>query len=166
MGTCFWQTGRWGQFLHCPQGYIGMGACGSGRNADCRKHGVSAWTELMCCQIRCDRRTSRTYCHDRSASWGRLNSCSSEKAVFSLCGSGENADCGHHTWTKIKCCKENAISLQSRTCNWQYGGYGSYLNCGSGYVLSGVCGSGRNADCPRRSFHGIRCCRYTTSSVS
>ena len=154
---CIWLTGRFGQYLKCPYGYVGRGACGSGRHADCKQHGKH-WTELRCCQIG-NPQVLRYNCNTQRRRYGWHNSCVNNKAVFSLCGSGRHADCGTNAWTKIRCCSHTGLNINNSKCGWIYGHYGTYLRCSKGYVLTGVCGSGQNADCPHQKFHGVRCCR-------
>ena len=54
------------------------------------------------------------------------------------------------------------IPIPGNNCEWLGGSYGVELECLPGYYVSGVCGSGMNADCGSRLtnkyFYEIRCC--------
>ena len=159
--VCYWTQGKYGVNLNCPSGWVGSGACGSGGNADCKKNGnfwVGFWASLKCCHN--SNAGNRFHCHTSTGSWGQKLECSSEKSAFGLCGSGRNADCGNNVWNKLTCCSSR-ILINSASCYWKYGTYGTYLECAAGEVLTGICGSGMNADCPHNSFHGIKCCKGT-----
>ncbi|MBX2811510.1 MAG: hypothetical protein KTR25_06865 [Myxococcales bacterium] len=43
--ACFWQSSPYGKKTSCPSGFVMTGACGSGKNKDCR----SVHSELECC---------------------------------------------------------------------------------------------------------------------
>ena len=154
--VCYWEQGTFGVDLSCPSGFVGTGACGSGMNADCHQGG-RFYTSLKCCYMTglCN---TATNCNMLSGSKGVELSCSSQKAVFGLCGSGMNPDCAPpNIWNKLKCCSSSKITINSN-CNWQYGTFGTYLSCADGRVLTGICGSGQSPDCPHNSYHGIKCC--------
>ena len=55
-----------------------------------------------------------------------------------------------------------SISVKS-SCVWVGGSYGQALTCDSGYMVTGVCGSGSKADCSG-FFHKIQCCPVDTVS--
>ena len=155
--VCYWTQGKYGVNLSCPSGWVGSGACGSGKNADCKKNG-NFWTSLKCCE---NSNADNTFdCYTSTGSYGQKLECSSEKAAFGLCGSGKDADCGNNVWNKLNCCSSQ-ITIDSSLCDWKYGTYGTYLECTAEEVLTGICGSGKNADCPYNSYHGIKCCKGT-----
>ena len=56
----------------------------------------------------------------------------------------------------------NAVSVKS-DCLWIGGSYGQALTCNSGYMVTGVCGSGSNPDCSGYH-HKIQCCPVDTVS--
>ena len=69
--------------------------------------------------------------------------------VFQLCGSGINADClmidgKTKAQSKIQCCYNDALLIDNNKCFWKYGASGSHQTCEKGYVLTGVCGGGRD----------------------
>eukprot|EP01100_Stratorugosa_tubuloviscum_P007197 TRINITY_DN300_c4_g1_i2.p1 TRINITY_DN300_c4_g1~~TRINITY_DN300_c4_g1_i2.p1 ORF type:complete len:692 (-),score=289.78 TRINITY_DN300_c4_g1_i2:245-2320(-) len=50
---CFWQCGRYGDYLTCPQDFILTGTCASGKESDCTNGPCAvsdSWTAARCCR--------------------------------------------------------------------------------------------------------------------
>ena len=151
--------------MKCQDGYIGMGMCGSEAGSACSRPGNRSWTNLQCCKIE-SRTSMKSSCVEHYASHGVLNVCDRGKMVFQLCGSGKNPDCAimdnqTKAATIILCCYDDALHIDNNECTWNYGASGSNQTCVQGYVLTGVCGIGKNSlqRCPGHDGHGIFCCR-------
>lgn len=58
-----------------------------------------------------------------------------------------------------------AVASVMADCSWIGGKYGSLVTCPGGQVMSGVCGSGKNADCGNKQyFYMIQCCDINSST--
>ena len=54
---------------------------------------------------------------------------------------------------------ETTTEFTDHDCHWIPGSWGAVLTCPEGYALSGICGSGGNADCGGY-YHKIQCCEF------
>jgi hypothetical protein len=51
-------------------------------------------------------------------------------------------------------------------CIWKNGWYGTSIFCDPGYVMTGACGSGKNADCNNgNAYYSIRCCSVNDARI-
>jgi type II secretory pathway pseudopilin PulG len=150
------ETIKWyGRENPCDTGYALIGFCGSGENADCRLGANDGYTISVCCKVR---NFTQNGCYWKSGGYGSHLTCNPGEIVTGVCGSGKNPDC-QGSFHKIQCCSTAAVNpkVTNYQCKWHYGWYGETVNCPSGYIVKGACGSGRNPDC-RGAFTGRYCC--------
>lgn len=146
-------TGAYGDKLRCPDGWYATGVCGSGRYADCGNH---VWHKLKCTEYYIDLDSAPTALWS-TQSYGVTKRCGDENALCGRCGAGRYGDCdGRHqgTW----CC-DTFGEVDRNNCVTFMLKYGVFHDCPSGYVIAEVCGSGRNGDCPKKSFVSGKCCK-------
>ena len=175
--TCEWYGSGYGVDIQCLPGWAAFGICGSGSRANCKSSfgSNSYYYMLYCCQTKYTN-NKQGNCHWTGHSAGQLNTCKDDdgynQAIYGGCGSGRGQKCGvssNATTTLYHnselCCDNNDISISpDAKCGWKYGTHGDLLTCPSGYIGSGLCGSGRNAACESgatTSGIGIYCCPYT-----
>jgi len=169
---CEWLAGSHGQPVECLPGWIALGACGSGRNADC-KMGLrnKSFTKLLCCHTKYDN-DPRHDCQEVDGGDGEeiycpVGSDGSINELTTLCSSGRTADCqgtnNRNHYDFIRCCESSDVTLGAiEYCSWRYGNYGDDLECPAGYALGGFCGSGGNGKCGAGdTYTGILCCPFT-----
>ena len=95
----------------------------------------------------------------KSEKYGRFMQCPQGYVATGYCGSGQNSDCGRGKWASIRCTKLSKYS----NCDHYYNGYrwGGEGHCRGNRVVTGICGSGRDADCNinrRKYHHANKCC--------
>lgn len=157
-----WKGGSWGEASRCDNGQLATGACGSGKDKNCRIN-RNAYSTGVRCSIWPGFTTDS--CSDvYSAGWGTNLLCPPEQPfIMGLCGSGGRKDCWGHSHT-LTCCKgryEGLAVTSSGECSWRYTAYwGQPLSCSrKDEFLNGYCGSGTYRDCPYGHVFGIKCCQ-------
>lgn len=160
--NCHWLTAtNWETVLKCDGNEVAVAACSGGGghgNKDCPGGTVH---QLECCAM-----PDYYYsgCHEVGVSqWGAPTSCldnSVDSLLEGSCSSGENRDC-HGFSMLITCCEGHLKGERvggSDQQNWLYTGHGIPLECGrNDEVILGRCSSGKYADCPGGTSHGILC---------
>lgn len=109
-----WMCAGYGNYKECPIGQIMVGACGSGKNKDCRRECRGSWHAA----IKCKRLPlglgiqEQRWAHPQK--WGKYYHCGAHNEVAcGACQSGKNADCdGKHF--RVKCCKVKAFHVEGR----------------------------------------------------
>ena len=160
--TCIVLQGGYGERLDCPSGYVGTGACGSGKHYSC---GRKTANRLLCCKTTVP--SKPLSCNSNStAEWGENLMCPSGqdgriKLVTQYCGSGKNRECHNERVSQIQCCEiTNLItSDMSTSCSWIWGDYGEFIQCEAGHAMAGACGSKQGQECQEKFGHGIYCCK-------
>jgi len=156
--------GNFGKIAHCgtPNGMTGLcistgsGCSGSDYALYCTPLGMTDLEE--------------EYCQKHAMTEGSPSYCSSpatvvnNEGVFGFCTTqqGQNQGCvvsDVDRYASINCCNNvNSLTINSGACAWQYGSFGSDLNCPAGSMVVAICeGSG---ECGGADF-GIDCCDYT-----
>lgn len=133
-------TARWGAWIECETGQWVVGICGSGGNPDCPDKSTN--------QVQCAATNlTLTNAPDRTTkSWGESLECGTNEVARGMCGSGANPDCTGGVTNGLKCAKL-PDSRELVDSVWSTSNFGQVLSCPSGMVATGLCGSGRNADC-------------------
>ena len=170
---CEWMTGKYGQPLECQAGWVAKGACSSGGHSACSA-GIrnNYWAKLKCCHSHYDNDPQHS-CVEISGNQGENLNCGLApgrnnylNGLYGICSSGRDADCVNETGEKVydtaKCCESSDVIIQEeKYCSWRYGNYGEDMECPSGYMMAGFCGSGRNGQCGAGgTYTGIKCCSY------
>ena len=96
-----------------------------------------------------------------------------QSIVTGGCGSGENGDCGYDEINDIaffnsaNCCDNSnfenfnfIVDTSDESCFYQDGMFGEKNQCPEGYLVNGLCGSGRYADCDG-AVTVVRCCPFS-----
>jgi len=184
---CTWYRSNYGEMVECPNGQAVSGVCGSGWYNDC-KYGSHWWgggkyasNMFRCCPISS---SATPICSVRYSVYGRSASCVGNEYLKSVCGSRRTDDCkvsysvsdtnrandyevstsvSHYFWNTAKCCETSGVSISAGSCEWKTGNFGSKVQCPSGKVGAGFCGSGVWRDCPKNlndgwNAVGILCC--------
>jgi len=147
-------TGAWGERLRCPTGWYATGVCGSGKNADCGRY---VWHKLKCTEYWMNLCRSPRYFYTLRG-YGQTAKCKKDQALCGRCASGRNGDCNRrHQGTY--CC-DTMGDVKYYQCKSFRLRHGKFYSCPRGYVMTEVCGSGKNADCGRYSVSG-KCCKLT-----
>lgn len=151
--------------ITCNTNEVIFGSCGSGRDPDCGGY----YDYIQCCDV-------AAYAYDQAgcatygATYGTVLSCPEitgdpARALESVCGSGENADC-NGSYHEITCCPGTfsdgfTLYADTATCYWQWATYGYFLQClNPTDAVYGRCGSGENPDCNGGAdYAGIYCCK-------
>jgi len=146
-------SGAWGNEVRCPDGWYATGICGSGKNADCGKH---AWHKLKCTEYYMDLDSAPASLWS-TQKYGVTKKCGDDNALCGRCGAGKKGDCsGFHQGTR--CCDTFGEVDHSKCVSFKLEN-GVFHSCPPGYVITEVCGSGGNADCPSQSFVSGKCCK-------
>lgn len=159
--ACETPDGGHGQDVHCPNQMYMRGWCTSGGNKDCC--GSNCSHRLLCCD---DYTIPRDNCYSKAGHEGEFLSCDGRSAVTGACGSGKNGDCTARFLSQMYnetgvAADEEVIRGGSYTIAWccehnlnvaPYGywfmeGCGYDVECRPNQIMSGICGSGKNADC-------------------
>lgn len=177
---CEWLAGTSGQDLQCLPGWVMKGVCGSGSRSDCsEKYRRGKYFYMIkCCQTKYQK-NMQDNCHIEGLASGQFQQCSNSnsgdlQAMYGGCGSGRHSDCvvtdvdtgaveATGFSTNQRCCDNEDITIQSKSCGWRFGNYGDLLVCPDDYLAAGQCGSGKSADCPSGGanvFIGLYCCPY------
>jgi hypothetical protein len=162
---CSWEdSSSWGQNLACQSPNIAFGICGSGKNQDCTGASGKVSTQLYCCSEPTVGNPSSEKLYATN-NWGQRLACPSGQVVVDYCGSGKNKDCANDNTNSITCATVDSISLQTNTATWySTNDWGKQLVCPNAMVLTGLCGSGQNKDCPNSMTNEIQCTTYTINN--
>jgi len=157
---CTWeQSSNWGQNLSCQSPNVAFGICGSGKNTDCKDGQVA--TQLYCCNeptVGAHRNEQQI----NADNWGQRLSCPTGQVVIDFCGSGRNKDCAGGISNAITCATVDSLNLESGSAIWySTSEWGKQVFCPNAMVLTGVCGSGENKDCPNGTTNEVQCTTYT-----
>jgi len=113
-GTNGWVCAKYGVNVECPPGQVMLGACGSGKNRDCKKF----CKEDSHSGVLCGDPPSLTPVGKGSWSeplkYGHRQECPENQAICGICQSGENRDCSGGHW-RMRCC---GIGSASVTGSW------------------------------------------------
>ena len=154
-----------GDYVECPDQSFMKGWCASGEVRDCC--GGSCSHQLLCCT---DFIVPRKECYLKSGDAGQYIVCDRSSAVVGTCGSGKNRDCNArflsqmYNQTGIMVDEEELRDGSLRESStlafccahdlkvsdygyWQHAGCGWDLECRPSQIVTGICGSGKNADC-------------------
>lgn len=128
----------------CRYGNTFMGGyCGSGKWGDCD----GAYTEIMCYTTAYGVGWDRGSLTDwYRGGYGDFINCPNQHVAVGACGSGKNGDC-EGTYNLLRCSDALYGHLDMEASVIMHGDYGQDMNCPSGYLVTGLCGSGKNADC-------------------
>jgi len=164
---CTLLKGNINYVLQCPEGYVGVGLCGSQKGADCG-YALNYANMLLCCKVREDPRTQNCKMYNE-AGYGAKRSCdridnNQRKLITQYCGSRKGKDCNGY-WNKYNCCQFPAVKTNPDTCTWKHGQCGENINCDYGQVLAGGCGSGKGTDCSGHSNSALCCPLQKTTAV-
>lgn len=179
--TCEWLGADQGQDLTCLPGWTIKGICGSGHVATCsnairqNRRTPKYFYMIKCCQTEYQN-NKQTNCQQIGSAAGENGVCPQNQAMYGGCGSGWYTDCklqndgnpGSATifyQTNQLCCDNGDINVQtSNFCGWIYGDDGQNLECPTGTVANGQCGSSDRPDCPSGGdnvYAGLYCCPYS-----
>jgi len=139
---------------YCPDSYAAVGLCSSGRHRDC----WGANGRLKCCKV-IGKQHPKRQCDYSAARCGKGIKCHGDKVITAMCTSLGGPDCGHGAWTRMHCCDDRGLKLDRGRCRWRGAKYGWLQQCQGDEVMVGACTSGRNADCGKKTWTGINCCR-------
>lgn len=154
--NCVWLDAKYGDNQICPVYYAATGLCGSGKNADCNGYHF----RLHCCNLNSGVQSN---CQWSGAKYGVLWKCPSGQIMGGGCGSGRNADCsktGTKQYIETLCCDYDGVTVDSSSYTIS-GRYGEVVECPTGHVITGMCGSGSNGDCSNNNYVEALCRPYT-----
>lgn len=158
--SCSWQDASdWGKAVTCQSPNVSFGLCGSGGNMDCVSGSTKVSNQIYCCHgPQWGNYTGTT--RVKTNEFGKRIQCSAGQVVVALCGSGKNKDCdGDVNW--IDCATVPDMKLGSDGTWYSTADFGGKVFCPNATVMTGMCGSGKNRDCPDGMVNEIRCTTYT-----
>lgn len=162
------RTGKKGELIECPAGFVMTGVCGSGELGSCE----GLWTKIECRRLRINSDSSKVRYEQKKiykesqiviikrGKAGDELECDNGYIPTGMCGSGANADCGDGIVTELYCSK---ISPSTSSVSWVVAGRGNLQKCVRGSAIFGICGSGAEAKClnrydiHRKSFASTKC---------
>ena len=112
-----WMCAKYGVSQECPEGYVMVGACGSGKNADCKEY----CDDPSYGAIKCAPAPTGSATGPDDGTWseplkyGVLRQCPTDQVMCGVCQSGENHDC-QGGWWRQKCCD---IKPYTNKGSWQ-----------------------------------------------
>lgn len=164
--------GKYGDFLNCNSAGVVIGECGSGDHDDCtdpsknlcpNDKDIYEGIECNYPALGKPKNETKWIC----GKYGTELSCKNYdgSALVGVCGAGRREDCqkycdGYHA---IQCATNDYLPINWNKCNWQKGTKGQWLYCPSGYIATGHCGSGFQANCGFEIYHELQCCELIQS---